>query len=230
MLQRGTLLRHHSRPPAARPCSAPAARRLAAGRSGRATVAASAAQSDAEAGAVLKELEAVTARSDAFGARAHLQCPPGCGACCLSPNIEATVAELLPLAEAVASRGNGSQILEQLRAVVDRGDSRCFFYTPADSDASGRTGRCAEYAHRPVVCRTFGFAGHCTKDGAPALAACRTMAEASPDAVRAATDAVSRDDSDESLAAAMPIIADEARGLLSFLLLKWTPSGGPLMF
>ena len=67
---------------------------------------------------------------------------------------------------------------------------RCIFYAP--EDASGRRGRCTEYALRPVVCRAFGFSGTRGKDGNVRLSVCRVMEQADPATMDAAVRALAR--------------------------------------
>jgi Fe-S-cluster containining protein len=109
-----------------------------------------------------------------------LACPTGCGACCLSPHVEASIAELRPLAAALAEDGRAEPMLAELerRAASDEpNDACCALYVP-EAGSEGRRGRCNEYALRPLVCRLYGFAARRDRHGAPELVACRTMRDA----------------------------------------------------
>lgn len=109
----------------------------------------------------------------AFAKRAGLSCPQGCGHCCLSENVEATVLECLPLACFLFRSAQADAVLQQLE---DAGDNRrCVLYRP-DFTRAGLWG-CSQYETRTVVCRLFGFAGNRDRDGVPRLAMCRVMKE-----------------------------------------------------
>lgn len=113
---------------------------------------------------------------------AHLSCLAGCGVCCVSPNVEASVLELLPLAEALWERGEAETWIERARTTA--GTGVCVFYTGDDLGHDG--GRCRIYSLRPSVCRLFGFSAVRDKRGSPVFAACRVLKEEMPRAVRAA--------------------------------------------
>ena len=115
-----------------------------------------------------------------------LGCPEGCGACCLSPEVETSVADLLPLALALAERGEAGAALTAARAAGDAGP--CVLYAPEPGDA--RRGRCTVYAERPSICRLFGFASRRAKGGGLELAACRELRAAAPAATARAEAAI----------------------------------------
>ena len=100
----------------------------------------------------------------AFQAAAGIACPPGCGKCCTTPTIEATVAECLPMARRIVARGDGERTLARLSELSARGDHTCVFY--AATGGSDWMGRCTEYETRPPICRLFGFSARRRKDGA----------------------------------------------------------------
>ena len=103
--------------------------------------------------------------------RSGLHCIAGCGACCESTEVEATIGELLPLAFRLWHAGTAS---ERLR-LVEGGPqhSRCVLYEPT----RGRPGfgRCGVYPYRPLVCRLFGFSTRLNKQGTPRLVTCRLI-------------------------------------------------------
>jgi len=120
--------------------------------------------------AFLQELDARTAQ---FRTVSGLQCPIGCGSCCLSDKVEATVLELLPLAISIMGSDAGDRLLQRLS---DPGlAAHCVLYDP-----EGREGNCGAYAHRGVVCRLFGFAGNLDRYRVPRLAACKVMRAENP--------------------------------------------------
>ncbi len=153
--------------------------------------------SDAQAvAAVHAKIEKRTA---AFARATGLKCPPGCGQCCLSPDVETTVADLLPMAESIVARGRADEILARLDAAPD---ARCILY---DADPANPTrGQCSMYDVRPSICRLFGFAGRRDPDGNPELSACWIHGVTTPDVVAAARAAVS------ARRIALPIFADLA--------------------
>lgn len=133
-------------------------------------------------------LEQAEAESAALRARTALACPPGCGACCLSPEVETTVAELLPMALELVRSGRAAALLETLAAETPDAPKRCVLYAPDPDDP--RRGRCQAYAERPLICRLFGFTARRDRLGRPRLAACATMRSVAPENVAAAERAI----------------------------------------
>jgi uncharacterized protein len=132
--------------------------------------------------AMLQELELqvievyrlVDAAVAAFAKRTGLSCPQGCGHCCSSEKVEATVLECLPLAFLLFRSSQAERMLQLLEENGD--DKHCVLYRP-DLTQAGLWG-CSQYAMRTVVCRLFGFAGNPGRDGVARLALCRVMKEA----------------------------------------------------
>jgi Fe-S-cluster containining protein len=116
-----------------------------------------------------------------------LACPEGCGACCLSPEVETSVADVLPLAFALFARGAAEEALARARAARDAGP--CVLYAASPGDP--RRGRCTVYAERPSICRLFGFASRRARGGGQEHAACRELRAAHPEASARAAAAVS---------------------------------------
>lgn len=92
-----------------------------------------------------------------FQKTTDLYCPEICGSCCDSQEVEATVTELLPLADAVFQSGRSDALAELIEQSEKRNTQACVLYQP-DPRTPGN-GRCGQYPHRPLVCRLFGFAG-----------------------------------------------------------------------
>jgi len=136
------------------------------------------------AAAVAAVHAAVDRRTRAFADATGIGCPPGCGQCCLSPNVETTVAELLPLAEHVVQTGRADEILDRIDTAAAAEDTRCVLFD-ADSDNPTR-GRCSMYAHRPSLCRLFGFAGRRDADDRPEFSPCWIHGHTQPEQVAAA--------------------------------------------
>ena len=110
----------------------------------------------------------------AFAERTGLRCPQGCGQCCVSEKVEATVLECLPLAFSLFRTSEAELVLQRLEQ--NGNDRQCVLYRP-DLTRAGFWG-CSQYATRTVICRLFGFAGNPDRDGIPRLALCRIMKEA----------------------------------------------------
>ncbi len=110
-----------------------------------------------------------------FASRTGLVCPDGCGHCCLSEEVEATVLECIPLAFELFRTLQAEFILKRLEK---NGDARqCILYRH-DYTEAGLWG-CTQYKYRVVVCRLFGFSGNRDRQGNPRLAKCRVMKEKS---------------------------------------------------
>jgi Fe-S-cluster containining protein len=135
---------------------------------------------------VLSVYGEIDGQVSAFRRATGLCCPPGCGNCCTSDNVEATVIEMLPVAQELFRRGEAEKWLE--RVAISDGKRACVFYAP-DSVVPGN-GRCCFYAWRPPVCRLFGFAAVKNKYGKQIFAPCVRQKEMVPLAVERALMAV----------------------------------------
>lgn len=110
-----------------------------------------------------------------------LRCVPGCGVCCESRHVEATVVEALPLAEELYRGGKEATVLDAIDGKELRGDPVCVLYRP-DSGTPGH-GCCAYYEFRFLVCRLFGFSARRGKLGRLEFSTCKIIKEHCPDAV-----------------------------------------------
>lgn len=126
-------------------------------------------------------------RIAAFRRRSGLACLPGCGECCRSTEVEATLLELLPLALELVRRRRAEEILGRLR--LSRAPGRCLLFSERPLGRFG--GHCTEYQRRPLLCRLFGFAAMENREGRPELAACGLIRQAEPMRVRQAATGVS---------------------------------------
>lgn len=93
------------------------------------------------------------------------RCPPDCGACCQKPSagIEASPAELRPLARHLWETGDAEAVLEAARTAGAEG--WCVLHRPGSPDGEYARGRCGYYGYRPLTCRLFGYAALPDKAG-----------------------------------------------------------------
>jgi uncharacterized protein len=113
-----------------------------------------------------------------------LGCPPRCGACCGTMEVEATVLETLHLADAIFNQGEAEMVLDAVEAHTAAEDISCVLFRP-DPEGPGN-GRCGYYADRPLLCRLFGFAARRNRLNELEICTCRHISEAAPDTVRLA--------------------------------------------
>ena len=126
-----------------------------------------------------------------FQSLTRLSCPTGCGACCRSQTVEATVLEVLPLAQEIFRRGEEDHIADAIEAKEKEGRFDCVLYQ-ADND-TGTQGRCRYYPFRALVCRLFGFAARRRKTGEFEFSTCRRIRESSPHEIRRAETAIANE-------------------------------------
>ena len=108
-----------------------------------------------------------------------MHCPPGCGTCCTSAKVEATVLEMLPLAAELWRSGEAEMLLG---SYSDRPLPKgCLFFTP--DELQFNHGRCRVYPFRPTLCRLFGYAAVRTKTDTRTFAACKLIKTLIPQTV-----------------------------------------------
>ncbi len=107
----------------------------------------------------------------AFADRTKLACPQGCGECCNSQKVEATVLECIPMAFELFRSNQAELLLKRLER--DSKEKQCILFRP-DFIEKGQWG-CTQYKHRALICRLFGFAGNRDRSGNLILAMCRIM-------------------------------------------------------
>jgi hypothetical protein len=107
----------------------------------------------ADAARVMEAYRRMDSECARFADEAAIGCPPGCGRCCSSPHVEASVLELLPLAIALVAEGTATQWLDSASSALARGDTRCIFFQPekpADADGETARGRYGVSQHRHI--------------------------------------------------------------------------------
>jgi len=113
-----------------------------------------------------------------------LRCLTGCGTCCENPSVEATVLEVLPLAEQILMMQEEEMILAAIEEKENQVDHSCILYRPHGPDSE--KGKCTYYAYRPLLCRLFGFASRRNKFGDLEFSTCKILREKNPGTVRRA--------------------------------------------
>lgn len=139
---------------------------------------------------VIRTYREIDRKTGRLQAATGLRCPSGCGACCESPEVEATVPEALPLAHEIYRRKEEEAVLRAVEERENRGDLRCALYL-LDPVSPGK-GRCSYYQFRPLLCRLFGFASRKNKHGDLEFCPCRVIKQRSPEAVRRAEIRISK--------------------------------------
>lgn len=117
-----------------------------------------------------------------FQLKSGLRCPPGCGSCCPSADVQVTVLEMLPVAHEILCSAQAPSWLEHL---ATNGETRrCLLYS--DQPVPGAAGKCGFYKWRPVLCRLFGYAAVRNRTGAMVLSVCRHIKQTDPRGAAAA--------------------------------------------
>ena len=119
-------------------------------------------------------IEDLFARFDAqtlqFAKDSGLACPPRCGACCQTPDMEASAAEMLPMAYQLWCSGEAEALYDRLRNHVG---PACFFFQAYPEEQGA--GRCTLYEKRPSLCRLFGYVAFQTKHKTISYRGCRRL-------------------------------------------------------
>ena len=92
----------------------------------------------------------VDTRTNAFVKETGIRCPAGCGRCCRYPRIMVGVAEWIPLARHLWDTDRAERVYRTISTDMNI----CMFF--AETELPGG-GHCSVYAHRGLLCRTFGF-------------------------------------------------------------------------
>jgi Fe-S-cluster containining protein len=111
-----------------------------------------------------------------FQKQANYGCITGCSKCCTSPNIEATILELLPYAFYVYKNNQAETIYDSL---LSNDSPICSLYKPLQIEV--QKGGCSDYAYRALICRLFGSSFTRDKNGESILLACKDIKSTFPD-------------------------------------------------
>ena len=128
-----------------------------------------------------REIDGKTAR---FQSATGLQCPEICGICCESKEVEATVIEMLPLAEEILLRKESDLLMERIETKIDSNDRTCALV----NRVAGTTVhlRCSYYQYRPLICRLFGCAARKGRSGKKELSICKVIKKSDSNALKRA--------------------------------------------
>ncbi len=109
-----------------------------------------------------------------YQASVGLSCPTGCGQCCLNPEVEASMLEMLPMALRIYDEGKLEEWLDRLETNTI---SHCLIF----NYQGGRKGQCTLYMERPSLCRMFGVSGYLDKKGEIAISICKLLKQDFPE-------------------------------------------------
>lgn len=141
---------------------------------------------------VLGQVKRLFGRIDAsvalFRRRTSLSCQNGCGHCCLTPKVETTVLEMLPLAEHLMENRQADLWHDRAREADFAGP--CVVYDPHPDDPN--KGRCRFYDLRPGICRLYGFSGVTDKRGGTSLLTCKVIRQSNAALVRTVQGRINR--------------------------------------
>lgn len=98
-------------------------------------------------------------------------CLNSCGRCCLNPEIEATLYEMIPMALSIYDEGKLDEWIEKLTTTTQQ---YCLAYVHGEKEGEGK---CGHYHDRPAVCRMFGVAGYRNKKNEVTLSICKFIKE-----------------------------------------------------
>ena len=98
-------------------------------------------------------------------------CLPSCGKCCLNPEVDASILEMIPMAYSIYLEGKVDEWLEKLQTTKQQ---HCIIYEQGEKEGEGKCGR---YKDRPSLCRMFGVSGHYNKQHEISLSVCKLIKE-----------------------------------------------------
>ncbi len=110
--------------------------------------------------------------------KSGLSCLSGCSNCCKSPNVEATILELLPFAYHLYQENKAEFFYNEL--INNPQTNVCMLYKPALTPLNN--GGCSDYTYRAMICRLFGFSFRRGKENKPEMVTCKEIKTAYPTA------------------------------------------------
>lgn len=119
---------------------------------------------------ITREFAAISKTFQAFQHASQLDCLNGCAKCCFKPDIYCSPIELLPMALDLLKRGEAQAMYEKC---LEKQDDRCMFLNASDEEKF--LGKCDEYTHRPLICRTFGVSARHGKNNSVEFSVCQVL-------------------------------------------------------
>ena len=113
--------------------------------------------------------------TEKFVSQSGLKCVTNCNICCLKKGLEANVLEFLPLALYLVKNNLHEAALDYLETDPEH----CINLAP--SQVPGKTSGCANYEHRGMICRLFGFSGIRDKNDKLSVYTCSYMKKEYPE-------------------------------------------------
>jgi Fe-S-cluster containining protein len=135
-----------------------------------------------QASKVMEIYREMDALSSHFQNATGLRCLPGCGTCCDTEEVEATVVEVIPLCWQILLSREEERYLSAIAEMEEQKSQSCVIYEPAPSPV--QSGCCSLYEFRPLVCRLFGFAARRDKKGELEFVTCKWLKDATPEALK----------------------------------------------
>lgn len=100
--------------------------------------------------------------------KSGLNCVISCGGkCCQNPEVEASIFEMLPMAQKILEEGKLDEWVQKLETAEQ---DFCLIYDQ-------QSGKCTRYEERPSLCRMFGVAGYKNKRNEVTLSICKFIKE-----------------------------------------------------
>lgn len=120
---------------------------------------------------VQKVLKEASLHTDQFQKISQMGCSPSCSLCCLKKDIFASPLEFLPFAYHLFQNEKAEIFYDELN--TRETNSICGVFTPVSLSGWG----CAEYEHRGLICRLFGYSTSPDKMNQKRMVSCKTLKE-----------------------------------------------------
>lgn len=127
---------------------------------------------------ITEEYNNLTSHFSSFQKNANLSCLDKCGKCCFKTEIYCSPIELLPMALHLVETQKALEILDKIN---DETLSHCALLVVTDKQHF--QGYCGEYAHRGIICRSFGVSARHGKKGVD-YSVCKIIKEEKSEAYR----------------------------------------------
>ena len=122
----------------------------------------------------LRIYKEVDQKLDKFKRQTALHCLSGCGECCRTACVSASVLEMQPLAAFLWKTGELDLWLSRMN--LNDEQATCSFYSKNTPDHN--SGHCLIYPFRPLICRLYGFCSRENKARKNELMLCRRIRDA----------------------------------------------------